>query len=133
MNGCPLFCSSILFQMFPLCSSLRGTHFLSKNGDRTPYIYVYESVFPLFLYYYSTIGVFFILPYEVSSSPKKFPITLIFLGERGEQGNNRIMTPFRGEQTGEQNSSKWNKQGNKPVHDEGTRYFFVVDARGTVE
>lgn len=41
------------------------------------------------------------------------------------------MTPFRGEQTGEQNASKWNKKGNTPVYTRGTRYLFVVDMGGT--
>lgn len=129
-SDCPLFCSSICSSMFPLCSSLRGTLFFTKNGVITPYIYIYESVFPLFLYCCMLLENFnshwrflFI---------RKFFIAFIFLGEQGEQGEQGVLTPFRGEQKGEQNSSKWNKkgeQGNTLILSRGTDYFVVHDTR----
>jgi len=60
---------------------------------------------------------------------KNFSIAFIFLGEQGEQGEHGVLTPFRGEQKGEQNSSKWNKKGNTLVLSRGTDYFVVHDTR----
>ena len=34
---------------------------------------------------------------------ENFSITLTFSGEQGEQGEHGVLTPFRGEQKGEQN------------------------------
>ena len=103
-----------LFLYVPLVFPSEGNIFLTKNGVIQPFIYIYESVFPLFLYYCMLLGNFY--SHWRFLFIRKFFIAFIFLGEQGEQGEHGVLTPFRGEQKGEQNSSKWNKKGNRGTH-----------------
>ena len=42
-----------------------------------------------------------------------------------------MMTPFRGEQTGEQNFARRNEKGNNRLRDRGTTPFSLDGSRGT--